>query len=88
MFDHSLYCLLPFIPVWDVEDQQIILRWSLSSRMAVMMGEFKMISKAVVTEHNPVKALMVFEGCDDVEAEPIPVKPDDLIEIVGRACNA
>jgi len=84
---HTIHRLLPFALIWQVEDQQVLLCGRVPNAMPAVMRELQMVGKTGVTEHHPIESLMIFEGIEDLETEPITVESNDLWDVIGRASN-
>jgi hypothetical protein len=50
-------------------------------------GEFKVIRSALAAKHDAIKAGMVLETEEEVEAKAIPIEGNQCIEVVGWASN-
>src|SRR5215472_2846549 len=74
---------LPCLAIGLVEDEQIVLCRCGACGVAVLASELEVIGAARDAQHDAVEAIVVLEGAEAGEPEPVGVEPHDVFQMVG-----
>jgi hypothetical protein len=83
MLDHPRHGSLPYLGVGKVEDKQVVWRRRATCHMPALARELEVILLPTMAQHDAVKAVVVGERVDDLEAESVAVEAQGLVPSIG-----